>query len=309
MKNILGGHILNAVQFKSQIENIYNAGGRVFVEFGPKSVLTNLVKDILQEKDHFAVALNPNAQKNSDLQFRQAIVQLQVLGLPIGNIDPYHREEAKPKASSKMNVKLSGNNYVSTPTQKAYEEVINNNFKIKNTSVQTPTTEVQETVATKVLTVEQNEEDLMNKETLNLLKETLEHLKNQQAKSVEMFQNMISEQNRQSIELIQMLGKSFGNEDAANIPSVSNISTPPVKNGTTSVAVNNGNGNGMNAKNGAIESAPIVESPAEVLDVPITNPATSNQNTGMITDILMKVVSEKTGYPAENARIEYGYGS
>ncbi len=303
MKNILGGHILNAVQFKSQIENIYNAGGRVFVEIGPKPVLTNLVKDILKDKDHFAVATNPNTQKNSDLQLRQAVVQLQVLGLPISNVDTFHREETKPAAITKMNVKLSGNNYVSPPTLKAYDEALNDNFKIKQTSVQIPVTEVKETATKQVFAVDQNEEDLMNKETLNLIKETLEHFKTQQTKSIEMFQNMISEQNKQSIELIQMLGKSFGNEDVANIPSSTNIKTP-IKNGVSTPVsapkpTNNGNGNGMSHQSGAVEKAKIVQTPEEVLDVPTPSKVESNQNTVLVTEILMKVVSEKTGYPAE----------
>jgi acyl transferase domain-containing protein len=301
MKTILGGHILNAVQFKSQIENIYNAGGRIFVEFGPKPVLTNLVKDILKDKDHSAIAMNPNAQNNSDLQFRQGVVQLQVLGLPIGNIDTFHREETKPQAITKMNVKLSGNNYVSAPTQKAYDEVLNDNFKIKQSnSVQNPVPEIKETVVAQAVAVDQNEEDLMNKETLNLIKETLEHFKNQQSKSIEMFQNMISDQNKQSIELIQMLGKSFGNDAASNIPSVSNLKAAPAKNGFSAPKpTSNGNGNGMSHKNKSVEKTPVVQSPAEVLDVPQTAKVESSQSTDLVTEILMKVVSEKTGYPAE----------
>ncbi len=301
MKNILEGHILKAVQFKSQIENIYQAGGSVFVEFGPKPVLTNLVKDILKDKDHYAVALNPNAQKNSDLQFRQAVVHLQVLGLPLGNLDIFHRQETKPQAITKMNVKLSGNNYVSAPTQKAYEEVLNNNFKIKQTSVQIPVTEIKETVTPQVVAVDQNEEDLMNKETLNLIKETLEHFKNQQTKSIELFENLISEQNKQSLELIQMLGKQFGSEDASNIPSTTSMNAP-IQNGTSthvSTPKPTSNGNGKSHQTGTVEKTTIVQSPAEVLDIPQTANVESNQNTDLVTEILMKVVSEKTGYPAE----------
>ncbi|MGK0386602.1 MAG: polyketide-type polyunsaturated fatty acid synthase PfaA, partial [Patiriisocius sp.] len=67
IKKILAQHILNAVDFKSEIENMYAAGARVFVEFGPKSILTNLVKDILADKEHFVVATNAKATINSDL--------------------------------------------------------------------------------------------------------------------------------------------------------------------------------------------------------------------------------------------------
>ena len=82
--------------FKDQIENIYQDGGQIFIEFGPKRVLTNLVKDILKDKDFTAIALNPNAKKDSDQQFRLAVTQLKVLGLAIGDIDTYKVPTAKP---------------------------------------------------------------------------------------------------------------------------------------------------------------------------------------------------------------------
>ncbi len=86
---ILSSHILNPVIFKTQIEQIYQDGGRIFVEIGPRQVLGNLVKDILADQPHSVVSLNPSRDKSSDLQFRQAVLTLQVLGLPIREVDPY----------------------------------------------------------------------------------------------------------------------------------------------------------------------------------------------------------------------------
>ncbi len=88
-KEILANHILHTVVFKTQIEHIYEAGGRVFVEIGPRRVVTNLVSDILRDKPHLAVPLNASRQKSADRQLREAVVQLQVAGLPLGDIDPY----------------------------------------------------------------------------------------------------------------------------------------------------------------------------------------------------------------------------
>ena len=50
-KEILSHHILHPVIFKTQIEHIYEAGGRIFVEIGPRRIITNLVNDILEGKD------------------------------------------------------------------------------------------------------------------------------------------------------------------------------------------------------------------------------------------------------------------
>ena len=63
IKQILVDHIVHPVYFKDEIENIYNAGGKIFVELGPKSILTNLVKNILTDKPHVAVALNRSTKK------------------------------------------------------------------------------------------------------------------------------------------------------------------------------------------------------------------------------------------------------
>lgn len=88
-KALLSDHILKPVLFRTQIENIYAAGGRIFVEFGPRRITTGLVEDILAGKPFSAVALNPSRSKSSDRQFREAAMQLRVLGLPLGNVDPY----------------------------------------------------------------------------------------------------------------------------------------------------------------------------------------------------------------------------
>jgi acyl transferase domain-containing protein len=88
-QKILGSHILHPVIFKTQIEEIYKEGGRVFVEIGPRQILGNLVKDILEGKPHSVVSVNPSREKSSDRQLREAAVTLKVLGLPIVDIDPY----------------------------------------------------------------------------------------------------------------------------------------------------------------------------------------------------------------------------
>ena len=57
IKRNLQNQILNPVLFKNEVEKIYEDGGRIFVEFGPKGVLTNLVKNILKGQDFEAIAV------------------------------------------------------------------------------------------------------------------------------------------------------------------------------------------------------------------------------------------------------------
>jgi acyl carrier protein len=122
---LLSDHILNPVRFQEQIENIYEAGGRIFIEIGPKNVLTNLVKDILSDKPHETITFNPNAKGDSDLQFRLAVLQMRVLGFSLGNIDPYRSHPKDPSTTaSKVAVKLNGGLYTTDATKQKFEQAI-----------------------------------------------------------------------------------------------------------------------------------------------------------------------------------------
>ena len=55
--HIAPGDPVDPVLWRDEIENIYAAGGSIFVEFGPKNILTNLVDNILTGRPHLAVAL------------------------------------------------------------------------------------------------------------------------------------------------------------------------------------------------------------------------------------------------------------
>lgn len=69
--NLLRQHLASPVRFREEIESMYAAGARVFVEVGPQSVLTGLVGQTLADRPHLAVA--------SDLKGRPDLVQLQHL--------------------------------------------------------------------------------------------------------------------------------------------------------------------------------------------------------------------------------------
>jgi polyketide-type polyunsaturated fatty acid synthase PfaA len=90
-KELLANHILNPVLFKRQIDSIYAAGGRIFVEVGPRRITTGLVEDVLAGKPFVAIALNPSRTKSDDRQFREAVVQLRVAGVKLGDVDPYEQ--------------------------------------------------------------------------------------------------------------------------------------------------------------------------------------------------------------------------
>ncbi|QSJ19082.1 acyltransferase domain-containing protein [Nostoc sp. UHCC 0702] len=132
IQKILESHLSNSVLFKQEIENIYAAGGYCFVEFGPRKILSNLVKDTLGDRPHITVALNPSTQKNSDRSLREAVVQLRVLGLPLKNLDPYEVPPALPATEQKkaLNVRLNGINYRSEKTKNAFALALQDGHKV-----------------------------------------------------------------------------------------------------------------------------------------------------------------------------------
>lgn len=132
IQKILETHLSNSVLFKQEIENIYAAGGTCFVEFGPRRILTNLVKDILGDRPHITVSLNPSTQKNSDRSLREAVVQLRVIGMALNNLDPYQLPQTIPPIETKktLNVRLNGINYRSEKTKNAFALALQNGHKV-----------------------------------------------------------------------------------------------------------------------------------------------------------------------------------
>ena len=129
----LESHILNSVRFREEIENIHQDGGRIFIEFGPKNVLTKLVDNILSGEEYTAVALNENPKKDSDRLLREAMVKLCVMGFPLQKFDPFALpSQEAPITNSAMNVSLNGTNYVSEKTRQEFENAMNDGFQVSS---------------------------------------------------------------------------------------------------------------------------------------------------------------------------------
>ncbi len=132
IKESFKGNMLKSVQFTQEINNIADQGGAIFVEFGPKNVLTKLVGSILSDRDHLAIAMNSNPKKNSDTVYRDALVQLKVAGVDVSLKDLYQRDVEMPSTKkAMMNIKLNGSNYVSDATKQAFEDALNDGFKLE----------------------------------------------------------------------------------------------------------------------------------------------------------------------------------
>ncbi|MBG1259424.1 type I polyketide synthase [Nostoc commune] len=133
IQKTLESHLLQSVLFEQEIENLYAAGGYCFVEIGPRQILTNFVKTTLGDRPHLAIALNPSREKDSDLQMRQAVMQLRIAGLSLQDIDPYQFEPQTTEVAkgSKVSITLNGSNYVSEKTKATFEKALQDGHKIQ----------------------------------------------------------------------------------------------------------------------------------------------------------------------------------
>ncbi|MCC7040982.1 MAG: SDR family NAD(P)-dependent oxidoreductase [Burkholderiales bacterium] len=82
IRELLAQHIGEPVRFAAQIEAMYAAGTRIFVEAGPGRVLTGLVGRILGKRPHVAIACDRPGE-DGVVQFLLALGQLAVHGVPV----------------------------------------------------------------------------------------------------------------------------------------------------------------------------------------------------------------------------------
>ena len=109
-KTLLGKHLLNPVDFVREIENAFHMGVRTFVEVGPKSVLTSLIKSILKDGLFHAVALDDSSGRKPGMtDLARAICQLASMGHPV---DLTSWEPSVGKQQKKMmRIPITGTNY------------------------------------------------------------------------------------------------------------------------------------------------------------------------------------------------------
>ncbi|MFC6154995.1 type I polyketide synthase [Nocardioides yefusunii] len=82
LKGLLSSQVSDGVRFVDQIESMYAAGVRVFVEAGPGRVLGGQVAKILGDRPHTVVATDVNGE-NGVRRFLQAVADLAMAGVEV----------------------------------------------------------------------------------------------------------------------------------------------------------------------------------------------------------------------------------
>ncbi|HEY2158603.1 MAG TPA: acyltransferase domain-containing protein, partial [Isosphaeraceae bacterium] len=79
---LLGEHLVRPVRFVAEIDAMYQAGARLFVEVGPRSVLSGLVGQILHDRPHVCVSLDQPG-RHGLTQLLHGLARLVTEGVPL----------------------------------------------------------------------------------------------------------------------------------------------------------------------------------------------------------------------------------
>ncbi|MBY9067638.1 acyltransferase domain-containing protein [Hyphomonas sp. WL0036] len=108
----IASQVATPVRFREEVEAMYAAGARIFVEIGPGNVVSGLVADTLGDRDYLAVPLD-NKRVNGVTQFLSALGALSVAGLSL-DFDALLADAPAPTpkpAPSRHAVMLTGANH------------------------------------------------------------------------------------------------------------------------------------------------------------------------------------------------------
>jgi len=83
VRAMLAEHVVSPVRFKDQLEAMYDDGARVFVEVGPRRVLTSLVEQTLGGRPHLALSLDDPRGGGALPGLVRLLAQLAVAGVPV----------------------------------------------------------------------------------------------------------------------------------------------------------------------------------------------------------------------------------
>ncbi|MFE7744331.1 beta-ketoacyl synthase N-terminal-like domain-containing protein, partial [Nocardia sp. NPDC057455] len=118
------------VEFVAALTAMRDAGCTVFVEFGPKQVLTSLVRRTLGD-DVVVIATDSGPIGNSDLALTRAAVRLAVLGFGLHGINRHAAPAPEAAVSARaMTVTMSAPEYVPETRRNSYAAALADDYRL-----------------------------------------------------------------------------------------------------------------------------------------------------------------------------------
>ena len=147
-RRVLVGQLTRPVHFSDRLEQMYRDGFRVFVEFGPKSVLSGLVRQTLGDRPG-VIALSADAGPGSDgdVALKQLAARLVVLGVPLDRINRYAAPVPAVPERRGMRIPLNGINYVSEQRRRDYADALENGYRVTAPAAPASSSSVEDHIA------------------------------------------------------------------------------------------------------------------------------------------------------------------
>jgi acyl transferase domain-containing protein len=131
-KTILSRQIVEPVHFADRVNEMYDDGFRVFVEFGPKSVLATMAAGCLQDRpDVTVLSVDHGQHTDGEFELLCAAARLVALGVPLTGLNSNVASRQAPAERSPATIQLNGAEYVPPRRRKAYEDALDHGYRIE----------------------------------------------------------------------------------------------------------------------------------------------------------------------------------
>jgi acyl transferase domain-containing protein/NAD(P)-dependent dehydrogenase (short-subunit alcohol dehydrogenase family) len=269
-KELLAGQLARPVEFVAQIEAMYAAGIRTFVEVGPGARLCGLVKAILGERAGTVVALDSSNGKRSGLvDLGRCLAQLAVLdhGINLTLWDEGYQPAAEPAKKPLLTVPLCGANYVKPKPKRPPVELQGQGARGKGQEAA-----VQQVVQQAPAAVVSR--DALS-ESLRVTREGMAVLQRMQEETAQLHRRFLEGQETASRTIQTLLSQQ------QQILQGGSLTVPA-----------------MSVAPAVTTAAPIITAPAQQ-PPPVVSQSIAQPVSTAVIGTLLAVISEKTGYPTE----------
>ncbi|MBE0501598.1 MAG: acyltransferase domain-containing protein, partial [Desulfuromonadales bacterium] len=284
---ILAAQLAAPVDFVAEIETMYAAGIRTFLEVGPGARLSGMVKAILGTRPYQAIAIDASNGKRSGIyDLGRALAQLAVLGYPVnltGWDEGYAAAQPAQNKKPGMTISLTGANYFKKPAKRPPVAPVTAAVlpTAQTTSPRPPA--LQPTFAPLATTDVAAAGSLQA--ALQITRQSMQALQNLQEQTARLHQQFLAGQEsatRSFLTLVQQQNSILSKEPLppASVPVAAAAPTTPV--------------------------APPEPTAPPLSTAPLPLPAVDSSR---VAAVLLEVIAEKTGYPVEMLELEMSLDS